>query len=116
MNFPEPRVLCISVLCLHGKDILSPLFGEMRSVSLMNEGYNCLALWCRTSLFARLPISFSWLPYRVCMFLSSSGCQAWGCDAAEFSTWLKKVCDLHGQEANKVSEALVEKTAKLLIA
>jgi len=50
------------------------------------------------------------------MFLSSFDCQAWGCDAEEFNTWLKKVCDLRPQEAKKVSEALAEKAAKLLIA
>jgi hypothetical protein len=39
-----------------------------------------------------------------------------GCDEEKFVAWLEDVCELRGQEAKKVSEALAEKAKKLLIA
>lgn len=99
------------------KTTLSPLFGEMSSISLMNDGYNGLELWCRTSLRTLLPISFCHgsLPYRVSMFLSPFGCRVFDCDTSKFIPWLVVAGDLCGQEVKKVSETLDEKTVKLII-
>jgi hypothetical protein len=82
----------------------------------MNDGYNYLELWSRTSCCTHLtflsvmdPLSCFDVPV---VFPS---CQVSGCDMVKFIPWIVVTGDLHGQEDKKVSEVQVIFFCLLLI-